>query len=369
MGKHNNIPVFNPRIQFLNLKNELSRAVLKVLKSGLYSLGKETELFEKEFARYTGCKYAISTNSGTDALFFSLITAGVGPGDEVITVSNTFIATAEAISHTGAKPVFVDVDAGTMNMDPQKISSKITNKTKVILPVHLYGNPADMDAIKKIAREFNIKIVEDCCQAAGAEYKNKKVGSLGDFGCFSFYPTKNLNGCGDAGIITTDNRNFYKKICLLKNHGRTSTNKHGLIGYNSRMDELQAAILNIKLKHLDKWNTTIRSIADKYNREIDHNKFILPTKTPKSRRVYYTYVIRTNKRKQLIRHLDNNNISTGIYYPVPIHLQKAYLFLNLNRGELPIAEKTADKILSLPIFPELKHKEISRIIDSINKFN
>jgi dTDP-4-amino-4,6-dideoxygalactose transaminase len=366
---HKNIPLFDPKKQYLTIKKEIDSAITNVLESGVYTLGKETKVFENNFADYIDRKFAVSTNSGTDSLLLSLKVLDIKPGDEVITAPNTFFATAEAISRSGAIPIFADIDTHTLNIDPKKIRDKISDKTKAIIPVHLFGNPCNIKGILEIAKEFNLKIIEDCCQAAGAEYNNKKIGSFGDFACFSFYPTKNLNCYGDAGIIVLNNEQHAEKINIFKNHGRKNTNEHSVIGYNSRMDELQATILHIKLRYLDSWNEKNAKTAERYKNEINNSKISFPLPTKNSKRVFYTFPIICEDRERLISHLEKKNICTGIYYPIPIHLQEAYLYLKNKKGDFPIAEKISEKILSLPLFPELADDEISFIIKTINNFN
>ena len=363
------IPLVSLKKQYLTIKKEIDGMIQNVLNNGQFILGKNVKNFERKFADYCGSKYAIGVNSGTNALFLSLLACGIKKGDEVITVPNSFISTVLAISYTEARPVFVDIDPNTYNIDVLKIEKKITNKTKVIIPVHLYGQPADMDPIIKIAKKYNLKIIEDACQAHGAEYKNKKVGTIGDIGCFSFYPTKNLGCYGDGGIITTNNKKIAKKILLLRNYGQRKKYHHDIIGHNARLSELQAAILRIKLKYLDMWNAKRREHAKQYNKLLsDIHSIKMPTEINSSKSVYHLYVIRTKKRNKLQQFLFKKGIITEIHYPIPIHLQKAYCDLGYAKDDFPRTEICAKEIISLPMYPELTNKEINYVCNTIKKF-
>jgi dTDP-4-amino-4,6-dideoxygalactose transaminase len=350
--------------QYLGIKREVDVAVNRVLESGWFILGAEQENFEKEFSEYCNKKYAIGVGNGTDALFLALKALNIGEGDEVISVANTAIPTISAIIATGAKPVLIDIGEDYL-IDVFKIERAINAKTKAIIPVHLYGQACDMDSILKIAERNNLYVIEDCAQAHGAEYKGKKV-PIGDIGCFSFYPSKNLGAFGDAGMILTDNDELKNKLKLLHNYGQSGTYISEINGYNSRLDEIQAAILRVKLKHLDEWNDKRRKIAEIYNEQLQG--VTKPKKNEWNNHVFHLYAIRTKKREQLIKHLKENGIGAKIHYPAPIHLQPAFKNLGYKEGDFPETERVAKEILSLPMFPELENNEISEIIKCINDF-
>jgi dTDP-4-amino-4,6-dideoxygalactose transaminase len=354
--------------QYHLIKEEIDDAVSKVLESGWYILGENVSAFEREFADYCGAQFAVSVGNGLEALQLALLSCSVGEGDEVLTVANTAVATVLAISLTGAKPVFVDVDPETFGIDVSKIEKKITNRTKAILPVHLFGHPVDMDPVREIAERNNLLIIEDACHAHGAEYKGKRAGTLGHVGCFSFYPTKNLGGYGDGGAIVTNEKEIAAKVSSLRNYGQETRYEHALRGINSRLDELQAAILRIKLKHLDEWNENRRRNARLYDELLQGTNVICPKEKDYARHVYHLYVIRSKKRDQLQRFLEAKGITTLIHYPIPVHLQKAYEDLGVCSGALPVTENLADEILSLPIFPELEKPQIEEVTGSIRTF-
>lgn len=364
------IPFFETGRQYNKIKNKIDNAIQRVLNSKCFILGPELEKLEKEFASYCGVSYAIGCASGTDALFLSLIAAGVGNGDEVITVANTALPTVSAIRNTGAIPVFVDIDEGTFLIDVSKIEKAITSKTKAIIPVHLYGQSCDMDKIMKIAKNHNLIVIEDACQAHGALYKNKKVGSFGKMSAFSFYPTKNLGGYGDGGMITTNDKKIADKLKKLRNYGLENREKylHTIKGFNSRLDEIQAAIIRTKLPYLDEWNQRRKEIADFYKNYIKNKKIILPKEENINTHIFHLFVVRCKERDKLRKYLEKNNIKTLVHYPLPLHLQPSYADLEVLKGSLPITEKIAKEILSLPIFPELNKKEIKKIVNVINKF-
>ena len=350
------VEIVDLRKEYEGIKDEIDRKIKKVLESGNFILGEEVENFEREFSKYLNVKYGVGVNSGTDALFLSLVSLGVKEGDEVITVANTAFPTIAAIFMVKAKPVFVDVK-DDYNIDVDKIKEKITNKTKVILPVHLYGNPCDMDEIMEIAKENKLKVVEDCCQAHGAEYKNKKVGGIGDVGCFSFYPTKNLGCYGDGGFVITNDEEISEKVRMLREYGSKEKNKFVMKGYNSRLDELQAGILRVKLKYLDKWNNKRRENAKIYNENLEN--VIKPKENGKH--VYHQYVIRSKERDKLKERLESKDIKTLIHYPIPIHLQEVF-----ERGvKLEKTEQFSKEILSLPVHPFLNKEEILEVCDAI----
>ncbi|MCK4353175.1 DegT/DnrJ/EryC1/StrS family aminotransferase [candidate division WOR-3 bacterium] len=362
------VPFINLKRQYLLMKREINEAIEGVLKKGWFILGENVERFEQEFANYCGAEYGIGMGSGTEALAFTLLACGVKEGDEVITVSTTASATVLAISFARATPVFVDVDPGAYTMDSTRIEEKITNRTKVILPVHLYGQPADMDPVLDIANAHKLLVIEDASQSHGAEYKGKKVGSIGDIGCFSFYPTKNLGAYGDGGIVVTDNEKIAEKVRMLRNYGEKEKYKAQLKGYNSRLDELQAAILIVKLKKLDKWNEKRREIAELYSSLIKNPAIMTPNEAPYAKHVYHLYVVRSKTRSKLKNYLKSQGIETIIHYPLPVHLQDAYQGLGYKVGSLPVSERIANEVLSLPLYPELSDKEIDYIIKCINSY-
>lgn len=349
------------------IRDELNSAINKVIDDSSFTLSEDVELFEQEFATYCGARFGIGVSSGTDALHLTLRAVGIGPGDEVITVPNTFIATTEAISMCGAKPVFVDIDESTYNMDATQLRKAITANTKVVIPVHLYGQTADMDGINAICKEHGIKVVEDACQAHGAEHKGKKTGSFADAACFSFYPSKNLGAFGDGGMVVTNDQELAKNITRLRNHGQSDKNKHSVIGYCSRLDGLQAAVLRIKLKQLDLWNEQRIEAAIYYEDALAQTDAIIPMRDEAKCHVHHLYVIRVKDRDELQARLAGCGISTGIHYPVPIHLQPAYSSLGYGIGSFPIAEKVTNEILSLPMFPGITRAEIDEVARAIEK--
>lgn len=353
------IPFVDLKRQHESIKEEINSAIRRVVEKGDFILGEEVEQFEEEFASYCGTKYGIGVASGTDALTLAIKALDIGEGDELITVPNTFIATVDAISSNGAKPIFVDINTETYNIDVTKIEEKITNKTKAIVPVHLYGHPADMDEIITIAKEYDLKVVEDACQAHGAEYKGKRVGSLGDVACFSFYPSKNLGAYGDGGIVVTDSEEIAERVGMLRNYGQSKKYYHDFIGYNSRLDEIQAAILRVKLKHLDNWNAKRRQLAKIYNELLaDVSNIETPIEKDCVKHVFHLYVVRCKKRDMLEHYLNSKGVSTGIHYPIPVHQQRVYKHLE---NRLPVTERYSKEILSLPMFPELSQEEVTDI--------
>ncbi|MBU1053464.1 MAG: DegT/DnrJ/EryC1/StrS family aminotransferase [Proteobacteria bacterium] len=363
------IPFLDLKSQYLSIKNEVDYAIKQVIDNCAFAGGPFVERFEKAFAPYCQCKEAIGVGSGTDALWIALIALGIGDGDEVITVPASFIATAEAISFSGAKPVFVDVDKATCNMNPKLIEAAITSKTKAIIPVHLFGQMADMDPITKIAKKHNLFVIEDACQAHGAEYKGKRAGSIGDAGCFSFYPGKNLGAYGEAGAVVTNNIELAEKMRIFRDHGQSKKYFHKMIGWNGRMDGIQGAILEVKLKYLSAWNDARRKNAGIYKELFEDTEHILlPVETSQTKHVYHIYAIRTKRRDTLIEYLTKAGISCGIHYPVPIHLQDAYKTMELEKGSFPVAEKCADELVSLPMFPELTQEQIEYVAHEIKRF-
>lgn len=388
------IPVMNVTRQYESIKDKLEVAALEILRSGQYILGKPVEEFEKAFADYCGVNYAVGVGNGSDALVIALKACGVKPGDEVITTDMSFIATAEAIVALGATPVFVDCTRETYTIDPGEVEKKITDKTKAIIPVHLYGQCADMDKIARIAKEYNLKVVEDTAQAAGAEYKEKKAGSMGDAGCISFFPTKNLGCAGDGGMIITNDEGVYRQCRAMRAHGSglDALYTYGIWnnvkvvedeidfggnlpkyfnfidGYNSRLDALQAGILNVKLPYLDGWNGRRSEIAEQYNRRITNPLIKKPITLDGNKHIYYVYAVATNQRDKLREYLEDNGVKSGVYFPVPFHEQKVFERLGYKHGEFPNAEYVAEHTLVLPMFPELTQEEIDRVIEVVNEW-
>ena len=366
------IPILDSKRQYATIGNEIEKVVCEVLRSGSYILGPNVKALEVELAKYIGCNYTVSLNSGTDALHLALRALDIGAGDEVITTAFTFVATTEAIGIVGATPVFADINPDTFNIDPSKIEELITPKTKAILPVHLYGQPCDMDAIMDIAKRHNLYVIEDCCQAIGAEYKGKKVGTFGDIGCYSFYPTKNLGGMGDGGLITVNSENLKNRIIALRNHGGAVRYYHDEIGVNSRLDEIQAAILRVKLNYIDEWNKARRAHAATYNELFAGCSDIqTPKELADTYCVYHQYTVKIPNRDNIHKMLQEAGIGAMLYYPVPLHLQKVHAHLGFHKGMLPNTEKCTELVISLPMFPELTLEEqktvASTLIDCIEK--
>lgn len=363
-----NIPLVDLYAQYEPLKDEIWSAWDAALKSMRLFLGPNVQAFEQEFADYCNVSYAIGVSDGTNALHMALRAAGVGPGDEVITVSHTFIATTEAILLAGAKPVFIDIDPDTYLMDPQQIGARITPKTKAILPVHLYGQCVDMDPILEIAKKHHLLVIEDACQAHGALYKGRKAGSMGDAAGFSFYFTKNLGAFGEAGMVTTNDPEIARKVKMIRDHGSEKRYYHEMLGWNGRLDELQAAALRIKLKHLDQWNEMRRSNAKYYQKHLAELGVIHPVEADGNQHVYHLFVIRSMERDALREYLSNQGIGTGIHYPVPIHLQSSYADMSEGKGSLPVTEQITKEILSLPMYAELTTEQIDWVIEKITHF-
>lgn len=362
------IPFLDLKAQYDTIKDEIQAAMGKVLDSTQYSLGEEVDKFEQEFANYCNVNYGVGVNSGASALHLALLALGIKPGDEVITVSATFVATVAAIGYVGAKAVLIDIDPTTLNMDVNQLESAITNKTRAILPVHLHGQPADINAIMEIARKHDIPVIEDAAQAHGAEYHGKRTGSLGDLACFSFYPGKNLGAYGEAGMVVTNNPRYAETIRMLRDWGQAAKYEHRLKGYNYRMDGLQAAVLRIKLGYLDDWTDKRRKNAGLYTDSLDNLDVTTPVETIHVRHVYHVYTIRHETRNNLRAYLSHNSIQTGIHYPIPVHLQTAYSDLGYRLGDLPVTEKVADEILSLPMYPELTASQIDTVTSAIRDY-
>jgi dTDP-4-amino-4,6-dideoxygalactose transaminase len=400
------IPFFELNRQYLSIQEEIDQAVARVFKSGWYILGEELKAFETEFSAYCCSRYAVGVGSGTDALQLALLACGVKPGDEVITVPNTAVPTVVAIIATGARPVLVDIDPKTYTMDPDRLKSYLEIQTlplkaKAVVPVHLYGHPADMAPIIDIAKKYGLRVIEDACQAHGAEYRGTKVGTLGDAGCFSFYPTKNLGGYGDGGMVVVNEEPLANHLRMLRNYGEESKYRNTVYGYNSRLDELQAAVLRVKLRHLDAWNQRRRSIAALYRKLLPDTDMsfpcsdtdislsrsdkslplphadaaqslphadtglVLPYEAPYARHIYHLYVVRSHERDSLQQKLKEKGIFTSIHYPMPIHYQKAYQSLGYARGDFPVAEQFSSRILSLPLYPELTDEQIEYVCHTI----
>src|ERR1035437_254425 len=354
------IPFFSFKREYAEIQEELSEAIERVFESGRFVLGDEVASFETEFSSYVGTEYGIGVNSGSDALFLALKALGINENSEVITVSHTFVSTVDSIVRCGATPVFVDVEAGTYCIDTAKIEEKITERTKAILPVHLYGHPAHLDDVLKIATQYDLSVVEDACQAHGAEYKGRKVGSFGDVACFSFYPVKNLGAYGDGGMVPTNDRNLAERVKLLRNYGQSKKYHHDLVGINSRLDELQAAILRVKLSRLDEWNEKRRQLAGLYKELLEHTDVVLPCERAYAKHAFHLFVIRLADRDKCQRLLQKRGIQTQIHYPIPVHKQKAYAEFE-NAKDLAVTEVACNEILSLPLYPSLTDEEVTYI--------
>lgn len=356
-----------PKAQYLAHKKEIEEAVSRVLESGWYILGEEVKTFEEEFSNFIGTSFGIGTGSGTESLHTALAACGIGPGDEVITVSFTAVATAAAVELTGASPIFVDIEPDFYTIDPIKIESAITSNTKAVVPVHIYGQPADMDPVLEVAKAHDLLVIEDCAQAHGALYKGKRVGSIGDMGCFSFYPTKNLGAIGDGGMITTDNEEWAHKARLLREYGWAERYVSHFPGWNTRLDEVQAAILRVKLKHLDEDNEKRRQLAGVYTSKLSRTSLSLPQIREGGAHVFHLYVVQSERRDRLLSFLRDNNIGASIHYPKPVHLQPAYSGTE-GWESLGETEKASAHILTLPMYPELSSADISTVIEAIEDF-
>ena len=364
------IPLVDLKAQYDSIRTEIDRAVRNVIDSTQFILGEEGKALEAEIASYCGTKYAVGVASGTDALKLALKACDIEPGDEVITTPFTFIATTEALTECGARPVFVDIDPDTYNIDPAKIEPKVTERTRAILPVHLYGQPADMDPILRLSRKYNLKVIEDCAQSLGSSYKDSKVGSFGDAGCLSFFPSKVLGAYGDAGLVVTDSAQIAEKIAMLRNHGSKEKYYHPLPGFNSRLDEIQAAILRVKLRHLDDWIELRRQKAELYTELLGQIDGIsAPYTAPYSYHNFNYYTIRIQgrfkNRSALQKHLGSQGIASAVYYPLSLHLQEVYKSLGYKSGDFPQSEKAQEQVLSLPMYPELEQKDIKTIAKAL----
>lgn len=375
-----NVPFLDLKIQYKQIEHDVLSMITEAMTNAAFIGGPQVEGFESEFSKFCESTYCVGVNSGTDALRFALMATGIGPGDGVITVPNTFIATTEAISQVGATPIFIDIDEKTYNMNPEKLedclkkhlmpyASNLAPHPKAVIPVHLYGQPADMDPILEIAKKNNLTVIEDACQAHGALYKNKKTGSLGHVGCFSFYPGKNLGAYGEGGAIVTQDQGVADTIRMIRDHGQAKKYFHNIEGYNGRLDAIQAGVLRIKLKRLGGWNDSRHDNAEYYSELLSAvDGITIPVESSFARSVYHLYVIQADDRDALQEHLRKKGIGTGLHYPLPLHLQKAYAHLGYEQGDFPITENTAKKLLSLPMFPELTREQIAYVAESIKEF-
>ena len=359
------VPYLDLKAQYQNIKPEIDAAIARVLETSQFVLGSEVAGFEQEFAAYCGAAECIALNSGTSALHVALLAAGVGPGDDVITVPFTFVASVAAILYAGARPILVDIDPRSFTLDPATIEAAVTPRTKAILPVHLYGQPADMDPILEVAQRNNLVVIEDAAQAHGAKYKGRPVGSLADIACFSFYPTKNLGAYGEGGAVTTSNAEYARTIRMLRDWGQDRKYHHVLRGFNYRMEGLQGAILRVKLRHLDQWTEARRAAASKYNQLLADSGVDLPTEMPWARHVYHVYTLRLEDRDALQSALTSGGIQTAVHYALPAHLQPAYGDLGYGRGAFPQSEKAAKEVLSLPLYPEITGTQIEKVAQAL----
>ena len=361
------IPFLDLRAQYKQIKPEIDAAVARVIDSAQFVLGPEVAAFEERFADYCGVTHCTALNSGTSALHLALLAAGIGRGDEVITVSMTFVATTAAILYCGAKPVFVDVEPDTWTMDPALIEAAITPRTKAILPVHLHGLMADMDPIIDIARRHGLVVIEDAAQSHGAEYKGRRAGSIGDVGCFSFYPGKNLGAYGEGGAVVTNNPELARQMALLRDWGQESKYNHVVAGYNYRMDGIQGAVLNVKMDYIEAWTEARRAVASHYDRLLASSRYRRPAPPSHCRHVYHVYAIELAQRDEVQKALQAAGIGTGIHYPVPVHLQKAYADLGYGPGDFPVTEALADRFLSLPIYAELRPEQVAEVVRGLEQ--
>jgi dTDP-4-amino-4,6-dideoxygalactose transaminase len=370
------VPFVDLQAQYRAIKREVDEAIGRVVESAAFILGREVEAFESAFAEYLGAKFCVGVNSGTAAIQLAVTACGVGAGDEVIVPANTFFATAEAVSTAGATPVFVDADPVSYTIDVNKIEAAINERTRSIIPVHLYGQAADLDPIFEIAARHNLSVIEDAAQAHGSLYKGRRVGALGRANCFSFYPGKNLGAYGEGGAVVTDDAEVARRVRLLRDHGSERKYRHDIIGYNFRLEGIQGAVLNVKLKYLDGWNELRRVHAARYRELLsalsgggdEASALTLPRELPYARHIYHLYVVQTDERDALQQHLTAAGIQTGIHYPVPVHLQPAYASLGHRAGDFPVAERQAARVLSLPMFPELTGEQIGRVAEAVRAF-
>jgi len=362
------VPYLDLKAQIKPLRAEIDAAIAKTIDNCSFCLGPDVAQFEKDFAKYCGAEHCVAFNSGTSAEHVGLMLLNVGPGDEVITTPYTFVATSWAISYVGAKPVYVDVDDTTMNLDPKLIEKAITPRTKAVLPVHLYGQPFDVDGILEVCRKHKLPLMEDACQAHGAKFKGRTVGALGEVSCFSFYPGKNLGAFGEGGALVTNNAEYAKRARSLREHGSTVRYYHDEVGFNYRMEGIQGAVLGIKLKHLSKWTGERQRVAKRYSELLKDTPLQLPKEAGFAESVWHCYVVRHPRRDELKKYLEENQVSCAMHYPLPLHLQKCYASLGHKAGDFPNAEKSASQCLSLPIYPELTDAQIQRVVEVIKAF-
>jgi dTDP-4-amino-4,6-dideoxygalactose transaminase len=362
------VPYLDLPAQIRGIRKEIDAAIARTIDHCSFCLGPDVSQFEKDFARFIGAEHCVGFNSGTSALHVALLLLGVGPGDQVVTTPFTFVATSWAISYAGAKPVYVDVDDATMNLDPKQLERAITPRTKAVLPVHLYGHPFDLDAILAICNKHKLPLVEDACQAHGAKYKGRIVGMAGDISCFSFYPGKNLGACGEGGALVTNNAPFAARARSLREHGSTVRYYHDEVGFNYRMEGIQGAVLGVKLPHLQKWTDARRRVAHRYNELLRDTPLQLPIEAGYAESASHLYVVRHARRDELKKHLDDNGVGCALHYPLPLHLQKCYAALGHKPGDFPVAEKAARECLSLPIYPELTDAQIRRVAEVVKGF-
>lgn len=359
------IPFVDLKAQYASIKDDVNAAILRVLESCHFTLGPEVAAFEEDFARYCDVRFGVAVNSGTSALHLALLAAGVGPGDEVITVPFTFMATVSAIQYAGATPVFVDIDPATYTMDVSRLEAAITAKTKAIIPVHLYGQPVDMDSLLDIARARGLTVIEDAAQAHGAEYKGRRVGSMGHMACFSFYPGKNLGAYGEGGLVATNDASLTRTLRMLRDWGAEKKYEHVLKGYNYRMEAIQGAVLRVKLPLLEQWTEARRAVAGQYDRAFKGSGVQTPVTMPNVRHVYHIYAIRTAQRARWQEQLQAKGVSSGIHYPTPIHLLPAFSDLGYGAGSFPHSERAASEVLSLPMYPELSPQQVEEVVAAV----
>lgn len=365
---HEPVPFVDLKAQYHSIKPEIDDAVLALLDSTQFVLGAQVAAFEQLFASYASTQHALGTSSGTSALHLALLAAGVGPGDEVITTPHTFIASVSAIDYCGATPVFVDIDPQSFTIDPELVEAAITDRTKAMLPIHLYGQMADMDPLVEIAARHSIKIIEDAAQAHGAEYKGRRAGSIGAAGCFSFYPGKNLGAYGEGGAVTTDDEEIRRLVSMLRDWGAEEKYHHDLKGFNYRLEGMQGAVLKVKMAHIERWTEARRAAAARYDAGFANVDVTAPVQLADRRHVYHVYAIRTDDRAGLMKYMADHDVAAGIHYPIPVHLQKAFAELDHGRGDFPHAESAADQVVSMPMFPEIRPDQQDRVIEVVRSW-
>ena len=368
MGNIQSVPYLDLPAQISGIRSEVDAAIKNVIDKCAFCLGPEVTAFEKEFAAWCGMKHAVAVNSGTSALHLAMKVLGVKAGDEVITTPFTFVATSWAISYVGARPVYVDIDDATFNIDPRLVAKAVTSRTKAMIPVHLYGQPCDIDALMDIAKKNDFPVVEDCAQSHGAEYKGKKAGSFGAVSCYSFYPGKNLGAFGEGGMFVTNDESLAEHARVLRDHGSRVRYFHDEVGFNYRMEGMQAAVLRVKLRHIDDWTDKRRKVAAKYHQMLAGLPLKLPKEAPYAKSVYHLYVIRSDRRDALKKHLDQKGVGNGLHYPVPLHMQKCYANLGYKEGDFPVAERAGRECISLPVFPEMTDEQIEYVAGNVAGF-